>query len=88
MTQTTTQVKLNNVRLTFPKLMPGQEEQFSGKGDPYWSASFLLGKDHPDLPKLREAIKAAAMAKWPQKWESQLKAAQAKDKLPVHDGDE
>lgn len=85
--QTTTQVKLNKVRLTFPKLFPGQEETFGGKGDPYWSASFLLSRDHPDLPKLREAIKAAAMAKWPQKFESQLKAAQAKDKLPVHDGD-
>jgi ssDNA-binding protein len=83
----TTTVKLNRVRLTFPKLFPGQEETFGGKGDPYWSASFLLPRDHPDLPKLREAIKAAAVAKWPQKFESQLKAAQAKDKLPVHDGD-
>lgn len=86
-TVTNTQVKLNRVRLTFPKLLPGQEEQYNGKGDPYWGASFLMERDHPDLPKLRAAIQAAAQAKWPQKFETQLKAAQAKDKLPVHDGD-
>lgn len=87
MTTSTTNVKLNRVRLTFPKLFPGQEEVYKGKGDPYWGASFLLDADHPDLPKLREAIKAAAMLKWPQKFDAELKAAQAKDKLPVHDGD-
>jgi len=83
----TTRVKLNNVRITFPKVFVGQEEAFGGKGDPYWSASFLLAPDHPDLPALKEAIKAAATAKWQSKADGHLRAAQAKDKLPVHDGD-
>lgn len=82
-----TKVKLNNVRITFPKLFRGQEEAFGGKGDAYWGASFLLAADHPDLPALKAAIKEAATAKWGAKAESHLKSAQVKDKLPVHDGD-
>ena len=80
-------VKLTNVRITFPKLFRGQEEAFEGKGDAYWSSSFLLPKNHPDLEKLKAAIKGAAEAKWGQKAGAMLKAAYAKDKLPLHDGD-
>lgn len=80
-------VRINNVRITFPKLFPGQEDSFGGKGDPYFSASFIMPKDHPDLDKLEAAITEAAKQKWPQKFASHLKAARAKDKLPLHDGD-
>lgn len=79
-------VKLDNVRITFPKLFAGQEEQFNNKGDPYFSASFLMPADHPDLPKLKAAILAAATAKWGAKAGDMLKEFQIKDKLPVHDG--
>lgn len=80
-------IKVANVRITFPKLLKGQEEQFANKGDPYYSASFLLPKDHPDLQKLRDGIVKAAKAKWPTDWEAKLLEFKAKDKLPVHDGD-
>lgn len=80
-------VKLPNVRITFPKLFRGQEEAFEGKGDPYWSASFLMEKNHPALPALKAAVKAAAEAKWGQKAPAMLKLSAAKDKLPFHDGD-
>lgn len=81
-----TRVKLNNVRITFPKLFAGQEEQFNNKGDPYFSASFLMAPDHPDLPALKAAIVAAATAKWGAKAQDMLKEFQIKDKLPIHDG--
>lgn len=81
-----TRVKLNNVRITFPKLFKGQEEQFNNKGDAYYSASFLLEPNHPDLPKLKAAIQAAATAKYGAKAGDMLKEFQIKDKLPVHDG--
>jgi hypothetical protein len=81
------QVVVRNVRITFPKLFSGQEEQFNNAGDPYWSASFLLDRDHPDLPALKAAIAEAAKEKWPQQADAMLKQFFAKDKLPVHDGD-
>jgi hypothetical protein len=81
-----TRVKLNNVRITFPKLFEGQAEQFNNKGDAYYSASFLLSADHPDMPKLKAAIRAAATAKYGAKADDMLKEFQIKDKLPVHDG--
>ena len=80
-------VKLNNVRAFFPKYFKGQEEPFANKGDAYYSGSFGFARDHADLPQLREAIVAAAKAKWPTQWESMLLEFKAKDKLPVHDGD-
>ena len=78
---------LNNVRATFPKYFAGQEEAFEGKGDAYWSGSWLMPTDHPDLVLLKTAILAAAEAKWPNKGAGMLKVFMAKDKLALHDGD-
>jgi hypothetical protein len=81
-----TRIKLSNVRITFPKIFKGQEEQFNNKGDPYYSASFLMEPNHPDLPALKAAIMAAATVKYGAKAGDMLKEFQIKDKLPVHDG--
>src|SRR3954466_4995456 len=82
-------LRFSRVRITFPKIFPGQEEAFNGTGDPYFSASFLVGKDHDpiELAAYKSAVLAAATAKWGASAESKLKVAQAKDKLPLHDGD-
>lgn len=83
---TTKMFLLKNVRITFPKLFKDQAEAFGGKGDPYYSASFLLAPDHPQIKELKQAIRAAAVAKWNDKADGVLKVLAAKDKLPIHDG--
>ncbi len=77
---------LKNVRVVFPKFMAGQAEQYKGKGDPYYSGSFLLPPDHPQLKELKQAIRAAAVKKWKEDADTVLKTLAAKDKLPIHDG--
>ncbi len=78
-------VNLNNVRLTFPQLFDAK--QVNGQGDPKFSAAFLIPRDHPQIGAVKEAIKAAAEAKWGAKAHEVLKALQASDKLALHDGD-
>lgn len=78
---------LNNVRVVFPKCFKDQAEAFDGKGDPYYSASFLLSPTDPQIAKVREEIVKAARRKLGEKADAQLKIFSAKDKLPIHDGE-
>lgn len=82
-----TQVKLKEVPIVFPKVLRGQEEAFNGKGDPYWSASFLITKGDANYNAMIAGIKAAAEKKWKDKAAATLKVCSAKDKLALHDGD-
>lgn len=77
---------LKNVRVVFPKFFAGQAEAFEGKGDPYYSASFLIVPTDPQVEALKEEIRKAARVKWPLDWENQLKVFAMKDKLCLHDG--
>ncbi len=77
---------LSNVRAVFPKYFKGQEEAFEGKGDPYYSGSFLLLPTDPQVEIVKEAQRAAARKKWPTDWEERLKVFAMKDKLALHDG--
>lgn len=86
MAQSAPLFRLNNVRVVFPKLLKGQEEAFEGKGDPYYSASFLLDPSDPQIEALKTAIREAAVAKYKDKADEMLKVFQVKDKLPIHDG--
>lgn len=80
-----TRVKLRDVRLAFPVLF--NPEQFNGQGELAYSGVLLFGKDHPQIAAIKEAIRAAAQAKWPRDWETILKAGKAKDQYTLHDGD-
>lgn len=77
---------LKNVRAVFPKFFAGQAEAFEGKGDAYYSGSFLLEITDPQVELVKEEIRKAARIKWPQDWEARLKTFAAKDKLALHDG--
>jgi hypothetical protein len=86
---------LSNVRITFPKLLAGQEESFKGtpgkagdskNNDPYFSAGFIIVPTDPQVAAIKAEIARVAQAKFPQNWEEMLKIFQAKDKLPIHDG--
>ncbi len=81
------QVQLKNVVVVFPKVLPGQEEAFQGKGDPYFSASFIVEKDDPNYKAMVAGLLKASEAKWKDKAAAQLKVCAAKDKLALHDGD-
>ena len=86
MAQANPLLMLSNVRIVFPKLLKGQEEAFEGKGDPYYSASFLLSPDDKQIEAIKVAIREAAVAKYKDKADEMLKVFQVKDKLPIHDG--
>ena len=84
--QQDTVVQLCNVRLAFPNLFTPQQAQ-NGKGDPAFSASFIMPPDHPDIPKVKAAIKEVAEAKWGARAAEILKGLVASDKVCLHNGD-
>jgi hypothetical protein len=78
------QFKLSNVRLSYPKLF--KPEEFQGDGNPMYSCSFLLPKDHPQLPAIRKAIDEVGQAKFEKTWPTVKKGIEAKDASCLHDG--
>ena len=82
------EIRLNNVRLAFPKL--GTPEPFEGGKDPtpYFSATFIVPKDHPQTAEIEALMRTLAIAKWgPQKGPLVLKSAKAIGKVFFRDGD-
>jgi hypothetical protein len=82
------EIRLENVRLAFAKLWT--PEPFPGGQDPtpYFSANFIMPKNHPQVPQLEKLMRDLAIAKWgPQKGPVALKAAKAVGKVFFRDGD-
>jgi ssDNA-binding protein len=86
MSQPQNLVMLNNVRSVFPKFFEGQAEAFEGKGDPYYSGSFLLELTDPQIELVKAEQRRVVQAKHPTDWEERLKVYAMKDKLALHDG--
>lgn len=78
-------VKLQNVRLAFPRLF--KAEQVNGEGDPQFSATFILPKNHPNVKDIENAILQVAKEKWAEKAETMLKKINAELKSCLKDGD-
>lgn len=78
-------VKLQNVRLAFPRLF--KAEQVNGEGDPQFSATFILPKNHPNVKDIENAILQVAEEKWDDKAEVVLKKINAELKTCLKDGD-
>lgn len=78
-------VKLQNVRLAFPKLF--KAEQVNGEGDPQFSATFILPKSHPNVKDIENAILQVAKEKWADKADAILKKVKAELKTCLKDGD-
>lgn len=74
-------IRLTNVRLSFPNLFE-RDKKYNRFG-----GNFLLTPDHPDLEKLRKAIKIAARNKWPKSWKKIYQQLEKQDRLCLHDGD-
>jgi hypothetical protein len=78
-------ILLKDVRLAFPNIWKASAPK--GGGEVAFSASFLIPKDHKQLPEIKKAMLALAKEKWGAKGDSVYKALDAADKLALHDGD-
>lgn len=79
-------IMLKDVRLAFPNIWKASAPK--GGGEPAFSASFLLPKNHPQLAELNKAIEAVAKEKWGAKADAIIKAMRASDKTCLHNGDQ
>ena len=81
------EIRLENVRLAFPKLWT--PEPFPGGNDPtpYFSANFILSKNHPQAKQLEALMVKLATEKWGARGTAVLKAAKAIGKVFYRDGD-
>lgn len=84
------ELKLNNVRLSFPKLV--EPEAFVGRGGetskPRYSCTFLIPKtDTATITAIKQAMLAAAEEKWMSKGADELKNLYANLKTALIDGD-
>lgn len=90
-------ILIKDVRITFPVLWnaKGVVDRKTGKmSDPAFSATFLLRKDHPQLPQIIELMETVAKAKWTgidkqtgaPEWELVLSDLMATDRIVLHDG--
>jgi hypothetical protein len=83
-----TRILLKNVRLAFgqglfvkskpPKAGPDAKEKYR--------VTFLLPKDHPQIPEIKKILAAEASALWGAKTASVQKAAEAQQKWALRDG--
>lgn len=80
-------IMLRDVRLAFPSLWKPTTPKGSSGGEAAFSASFLLPKNHKQLPELDKAFEALAREKWGPKAAAILKALKQGNKLCLHDGD-
>lgn len=78
-------VKINNVRIAFPKLF--KAERVGDDGDPQHSASFIIPKNHPAVKDIEKVIREVAKDKWADKADIMLKKITAENKLCLKDGD-
>lgn len=63
-----TEVRLNNVRLSYPHLFqPNKFDPSDTKSPAKFRATFLLAADHPDMAKLKAAITQEAKNLWKEK---------------------
>ncbi len=78
-------ILLKNVRLAFPNLW--EPNTVNGEGKPRYSASLLMGQDHPQVEEIKRKIEALAKDKWRDKAASILAGLYKTDKVALHDGD-
>ena len=80
------EVKLKNVRLSFPDLF--KPRAFNDKTEPKYKATFLIPKDDPQIKAIEAAIIETAKAKWPKDWQKVLNSIKGNaNKFCFQDGD-
>jgi hypothetical protein len=81
------EIRLENVRLAFPKIWTAEPYPGGKDPTPYFSAMFILPKDHPQVKTLDAMMVKLANAKWGTRGAAVLKAAKAMGKVFFRDGD-
>lgn len=80
------ELKLNNVRLSFPDLFVPRAFQPGQK--PKYKATFLVPKDSPQIKVIEQAIVETAKAKWPKDWQKVLNSIKGNaNRFCFQDGD-
>lgn len=79
-------IQLKNVRLSYPNLFT--PSRFDDTSEAKYSATFHIEKDSDTHKQVVDAMKAVAKEKFGEKAGEIYKSIQAKDALPLHDGDE
>jgi len=77
-------LKLENVRLAFPVLF--QPKAVNGEGEPAFSCTFLIPKDHASVKEIADAVEVIGATKWGTKWPTVRKEIEARDRSALHDG--
>ncbi|API59609.1 hypothetical protein BSL82_10020 [Tardibacter chloracetimidivorans] len=77
-------IKLKDVRLAFPQLF---EAKSVNGGAEAFSASFIMGPNHPSIAEVNAAIEQVAKDKWGAKSADILKGLRAQDRVCLHNGD-
>lgn len=80
-------IMLKDVRLSFPELFEAKAFDDTPGAKKEFSASFLMGKDHPALATVKAGLIAVAKEKWGEKAEQILAVLFRDDRLCLHDGD-
>lgn len=86
-----TEVKLSNVRHSFPSLWKATQAKVNGvpKGDPKFRDTFLVGKGTPQAEHIEKVIADVAREKWGKKAEEKLAEFRGdKRSFSWRDGDE
>lgn len=82
------QIRLNNVRVSFAQgLFEAKVIGSDPNAKPRYTASFLLGPEHPQLKELEKTIELVAKEKWKEKAPALLAGMKKKDDVCLHDGD-
>lgn len=76
---------LSNVRLAFPELW--EAKQVNGEGEPAFSCSLLLPRDHPQVAEVRKLEDEVGKEQWKDKWPAIKKEIVANNRLAMKDGD-
>lgn len=78
------EIMLKNVRLAFPEVFKAKD--FDNDGDPKFSATFIMGKDHPALKEVSKVIKQVADDKWGDEAKEVLEDLKADNRICLQDG--
>lgn len=78
-------IRIDNVRIAFPRLYKG--EQYQGAGNFRCGAQLIIPPDHPQAAAVDDLVEQAGKTKFKDKWPAARKTILAKDKLCLRDGD-
>ena len=79
--------KLKRARLAFPSIWRPTAVKGSDSGDKAFSCTLIIPRNHPQIAEIKKAMLAVAVEKWGAKANAIYKAAEAANKLALHDGD-